>query len=268
MLTSEISGSTRLFAILADPVLTVRSPSAFNEVFSKSKKDAVFIGLHVAGEDLVRTWEGLKLIKNLDAVTFTMPHKVIALGLVDELGPVSRIVGAVNAARRRADGTWYGDTFDGLGFCNGLLNNDVVIRGQSAYLVGVGGAGGAIAAALAQAGIAKLVMHDKDTAKLENLMTRIKQEFPEVDLCLGREDRLPIGIAINATPLGMKEDDALSIDLQKIPRGAVVADVVTKPERTKLLEEAARLGFKTVSGRFMHEGQVSVLTEFFGLKSL
>ena len=74
--------------------------------------------------------------------------------LVDSLGQNGKVVGAINAARRKDDDTWEGDMFDGLGCVNGLQKQGHSVAGKSVFLMGTGGAGAAIASAMAQAGMA------------------------------------------------------------------------------------------------------------------
>ena len=70
-----ITGTTRLYAIIGDPIAHVRTPMAFNEYFLAQKIDAVCLPIHIGRDDLPRGWAGLKSIANLDGFIVTAPHK-------------------------------------------------------------------------------------------------------------------------------------------------------------------------------------------------
>ena len=70
-----ITGHTRLYAIIGDPIEHVRTPMAFNDWFAKNKVDAVCLPIHIGRDDLPRGWAGLRSILNLDGFIVTAPHK-------------------------------------------------------------------------------------------------------------------------------------------------------------------------------------------------
>ena len=109
---------------------------------------------------------------------FTMPHKAAALPLVDEASEVARRVGAINAARRDPAGRWEGEMFDGQGFVRGLRRHGHDARGRRAALLGAGGAGRAIAFALAESGIASISVHELDRAKAIDARRRSRARVP------------------------------------------------------------------------------------------
>lgn len=265
MTKQEIDGSTRLYGIIGDPVSAVRSPAVFNALFARTGVNAVLVPLHVAAADLPAAWAGLKTFRNLAGLVFTMPHKVAATTLVDELGDTGRIVGAINAARREPDGRWTGDMFDGRGCIQGLRTQGHEVAGRKALLFGVGGAGAAIAVALAEAGVATLVLHDIDREKLKRITAAVAAAYPRVAVRTGSLDDGPFDLAINATPLGMKEGDPLPFDPASVPASTLVVDVITKPEMTPLLQRAASTGHRTQTGAHMHHGQAIGVAHFFGL---
>jgi shikimate dehydrogenase len=82
-----------------------------------------------------------------------MPHKVITMELADELSATAEIAGATNAIVRREDGSLYADQFDGAGFVRGVLRKGFDPSGKRALVVGNGGVGSAIAAAVAGLGL-------------------------------------------------------------------------------------------------------------------
>lgn len=266
MKLEEIDGATRLYGIVGDPISAVRSPEMFNTMFARDGVNAVLVPLHVTADELASAWDGLTSIRNLCGLVITMPHKERVAALLDEVGAAGQIVGAVNAARRDPDGRWRGDMFDGAGFVDGLLAAGHDVKGWNVRVSGLGGAGAAIAVALAQAGVAGLALHDLDSGRQDRRCHQLRADFPTVRIIAGNSSDSPFDAVVNATPLGMRSSDPLPFDPSELPRETLVVDVVTKPEMTPLLERAARTGHPVHTGRHMHLGQARRVAEFFGFQ--
>ena len=264
MKLEQIDGHTRLYAILGDPISAVRSPEVFNASFAAAGMNAVFVPLYVAADDLVSAWAGLTSIRNVAGLVITMPHKTRVAALLDEVGLAGQVTGAVNAARRDADGRWRGDMFDGVGFVDGLLAEGHRVAGWQVRLHGLGGAGAAIALALAQSGVARLALHDLDVDRCDQLCRRLAALFPRLCVSARPRNEDAFDAVVNATPLGMGSADPLPFDPAELPPTTLVVDVVTKPEMTPLLQYAARTGHRVHTGKHMHLGQASRVAEFFG----
>ena len=264
MKPKNLDGATRLYGIVGDPISAVRSPEVFNAMFERSGVNAILVPIHVAPEDLVTAWAGLTSIRNLHGLIITMPHKGRVTALIDEVGLAGKIVDAVNAVRREPDGRWRGDMFDGVGFVDGLRADGHQPVGWNVRLYGLGGAGAAIAVALAQAGVAGLCVHDRDDGRRDRLCSRLQKDFPSLNISVGESPGAVFDAVINATPLGMKSSDPLPFDPAALPRETLVVDVITKPEMTPLLQSAANTGHSVHTGRHMHLGQARRVAEFFG----
>ena len=263
-----ITGRARLFAIIGDPVGVVRSPEWWNAAFARAGLDAVFLPVEVAGGDLPVAWRGLTRLRNLDGIVLTMPHKQTVVPLLDGLGPMARLTGAVNTVRRRVDGGWEGEMFDGEGFVAGLRAAGHEPAGMRALQVGCGGAGRAIAFALARAGVASLALSDTAPGRAGTLAEAAGEAFPDCAVAAGLADPAGHDLIVNATPLGLRPGDVLAVEPGRLSAGQVVADVIPNPERTPLLDAAAAAGCDTVSGRAMFEGQARLAAAFLGLAEL
>jgi shikimate dehydrogenase len=261
-----ITGKTRLLAIVGDPIDKARSPEGFCRLFELNGYDAIMIPVHVTSEDLAAVIAGLKAMRNLDGIVATMPHKVATAAFADEVLETGRLVGAVNALRRRPDGRWEADMFDGRGFIAGLRAHGHGAAGKRVALLGAGGAGSAIAVSLCQAGIASISVHELDLAKAERLVDTLRGAFPRVAPRVGAPDLASADLLVNATPIGMHPADPLPWDLAGLRPGSIVGDVTTKPEVTPFVEAARAQGAATVTGRDMYEGQVRELAAFFGYR--
>ncbi|MGD9919822.1 MAG: shikimate dehydrogenase [Paenirhodobacter sp.] len=260
-MTLAISGTTRLFAIVAHPAHHVRTPQAMNARFAAAGLDAVMVACDVAPEDLAGFVSGLRGVRNFGGLVVTVPHKSAMAALCDRLSPRAEAAGAVNVLRREADGTLSGDLLDGEGFVAGLEAAGHAIAGRRICLVGAGGAARAIALALAARGPARITLLNRSPDKLTALAQRLSAHRPDVGIGIGG----PVSghdLVVNATSLGLRPDDPLPFDVDAVDAGAVVADVVMDPERTELLIRAAARGLIAHPGRAMLEGQLSEMFAF------
>ncbi|MCX4851561.1 shikimate dehydrogenase [Streptomyces sp. NBC_00893] len=262
----NVSGTTRVYAVLGYPVAQVRAPGLLNPLFADLGKDAVLVPVHVRPEAFSEVVQGLRRIENLDGMLVTVPHKAQAMKCADEVSPTARIAGAVNALRRNEDGRWYGENFDGTGFVAGLTSAGHTPAGKNIAMSGAGGAGSAIAAALLSAGAAHLYLRDPDKGRLRSLIARLGRRWPgRTTGVAGPPAPADVDIAVNATPLGMRPDDPLPFSPHLLRPGAVVVDVIMKPKQTALLTAAAELGLPILHGTHMLDNQLDLYRDFFRL---
>lgn len=261
-----ITGATRLLAIIGDPVAPLRSPAVFNAAFERLGHDMAFVAFQIRTGELERAWPAFEAMANLDGLVITMPHKEAVLPLLAALGPTARLTHSVNTIRRRADGAFEGDMFDGEGFRDGLERAGHPLRGKRILQVGCGAAGTAIACALARAGAATLALHDSAAARLDALVALLRAHFPQTDVQPGPPDPRGFDIVVNATPLGLRPGDPMSIDASLLVPSQVVADVIPNPEVTPLIAAARAIGCATTTGRDMHEGQARLAAAYLGIK--
>jgi shikimate dehydrogenase len=208
---------------------------------------------------------GFQRLRNCDGIIVTMPHKQAMCALVDELAENGRLAGAINAARRMPDGRWIGDMFDGRGYVAALRRRGVDPRGKRVHVIGAGGVARAMAMALAQAGVAAVTLRDVDARRAQSLADAVSAAFPSVQARALSEDDYDRDIIANATPLGMKEGDALPCDPARIAPSTLVTDVIPKPDITPFLAAAQRRGCQVMTGREMVEGQAGLIAEFLQL---
>ncbi|MFN0191438.1 MAG: shikimate dehydrogenase family protein [Aestuariivirga sp.] len=258
-----LTGRTSLFAVLGDPIAQAGSPVLFNSAFRRRGWPAVMVPLHVKAKDLAMTLRGLRGIGNLRGLVLTTPHKIAAVSFVDSIGAEARLVGSINAIRCGRDGRWHGENFDGLGCLRGLQMAGHAVAGRRILIVGTGGAGAAVAAAIAREGPASLRLHDIDAGRAGQTCAALHTAFGAMDLMTGPPDPEGFDIVINCTPLGMAGKPGLAVDAKRLAPGTVVADLVIEPEMTELLLAAELRGCLVHPGRRTLEGQVNALCAFF-----
>ena len=260
-----ISGRTRILPHLGLPTESFRAPMIYNPWFRAAGVDAVVVPMGCAPGEFAALLPLLARLTNFAGALVTMPHKVAAAGLLDRASPAVRVCGACNAVRRDPDGLLSGDMFDGAGFVRGLERRGRTARGASALVVGAGGVGSAIAAALAASGAARLGLVDAEPGRAEALAARLRAEYPGLALSLGSADPAGWEVTVNATPLGMRVGDPLPFDAARLDPGTLVGEVVLSPEETPLLAAARARGCPVQVGTDMLFEQIPAYLEFFGL---
>lgn len=262
-----VDGATRLYGIIGHPIDQVKSPELITPKFRAAGRNALMLPMHVTPERFDETVRGLKALANLDGIVITVPYKVRVTEHVDRLLPTAEQIGAVNAMRREPDGTWVGDMFDGRGFVRGLSGLGNTVGGKRVLLLGAGGAGSAIAFALAEAGAASVTLFDINEGKARDLAARLANTYPDCAIVAGPPTLGSHEILVNATPAGMTPGDGLPADFGKLDPKLIVADIIMKPQVTPLLAHARACGCRTMPGRAMLEGQADELVGFFGMSA-
>ena len=206
--------------------------------------------------------------RNIDGLWLTIPHKTAMMALLNRCDRLGQVAQAVNAARRKADGTIEGALFDGLGFVKGLDVFGIKSPGARALVVGVGGGGVAIAVSLAERGVAQLALYDRDPARCGAVAARIRQAFGydvHVQTTLN-----PAGfdLVVNASPLGLSLDDPLPVDVWRLDANATVVDILMKNQPTPLLRQCHARGVPAFPGFEMRIQQAPAYLDFFGLHEL
>jgi shikimate dehydrogenase len=259
-----ISGTTRVFLILGDPVAQVRAPEVFNDLFRQHGVDAVLVPAHVPPAHFDGFVQHALKARNIDGLWLAIPHKTGMVALLDHCDRLGRAAGAVNAARRRDDGSVEGALFDGVGFTKALGVFGVAVPGRRAMVVGVGGGGVAIAASLAQQGAARIALYDTTPGRTLAVAERLRAEFGADVVAVDSADPAGHDLLVNATPLGLRAGDPLPFDVARIDNGAVVVDILMKNQPTPLLKACHARGLVAHPGFEMLVQQVPEYRSFFG----
>lgn len=261
---NEITGKTKLYAIVADPILQVKTPQNLNRLFAQRGIDAVMVPMHVPADGLEGWVAAMRGVRNLGGMVVTVPHKTAIARLCDALTPAAAMVGAVNVVRREPDGKLVGDILDGRGFVAGLRASGIEPAGKRAYLAGAGGAASAIAFSLAEAGVSLLTIHNRTQSKAQEILSRLRVAYPGVVMQAGSDDPSGHDLVVNATSLGMAENDPYPLDVTALTSDQTVAEIIMRPEMTPLLIAAQRKGCTIQLGMPMLTGQVELMAQFMG----
>jgi shikimate dehydrogenase len=261
----EITGHTKIWGILADPIHHVKTPQVANALMETRGVDGVLIPFHVGARELDTLVTGLRTMRNLKGFVVTVPHKTAMVDLCDDVSEQARAIGAVNAVRREEDGRLIGEMLDGAGFVAGLRQGGVEPKGRSVYLAGAGGAANAIAFALVQAGVSRLTVANRTRSKAEDLKQRLARHYPSVPVEVGTADPSGHEIVVNGTSLGLSEGDPLPLDTTRLEPEQLVAEIIMQPETTALLAAAKERGCRIHPGKPMLTCQLELMAEFMGM---
>ena len=264
-MTQLITGHTQILAHLGMPTESFKAPMIYNPYFEAAGIDVVVVPMGCEPENFPEFLRLLFHLRNLRGALITMPHKMRVVDLLDQSSAAVQICGACNAVRGDEEGRLIGDMFDGTGFVRGLLRKGHPVAGSSAIVVGSGGVGSAIAAALAEAQIARLALYDSNPTSAQNLADRLLRHYPHLQLEAGNSDPAGFEIVVNATPLGMNATDPLPMNVDRISPTAFVGEVVLKAEETPFLQAVRAKGCATQVGVDMLFEQIPAYLEFFGL---
>ena len=256
---SSLNGETRIHVTIGDPIAQVKSPAGVTQAFAARGCNAIMIPIQVTAEDADDFIRMAKRIRNLDGIVATVPHKFTAFRNCDTSSERSRVRGVANVMRRNADGTWSGDMTDGGGFVAALHRHGFDPKGKRALLVGAGGAGSAVGLALLMDGLAELTVNDIDAGRRDGLIGRISGHGR---VKAGTNDPAGYDLVVNATPLGMKAGDPLPFDPARIAASTFVADLITKPVISPLLETARGRGCRIQTGEDLFLAQVDIIADF------
>ena len=260
-MTQTLDGATRLHFIVGDPIAQVKSPAGVTQAFQDHGRNAACVPAHVAPADLAGWADGVSKAQNVDGIIVTVPHKFACRDLCGTVSERSAFLGAVNTMRRNPDGTWHGDMFDGLGYVQAMRSKGCEPQGKRALLVGAGGAGSAIAYSLITSGVSELAVHDPDTARRDSLIHRLTG-LGLGKVTAGSQDPSGFDIAINATPVGMKEGDPHPIDSTRFTPQMFVGCVITAPAVPPMIAAAREAGCSTMVGADMFARVRDLMVQF------
>jgi 3-dehydroquinate dehydratase/shikimate dehydrogenase len=242
----HLTGKTRVYGVIGDPIGHSLSPVIQNAGFQARKMDAVFLPFLVRDlKDFLRAVKPL----GIAGISVTLPHKQAILRDLNGCDPLAAAIGAVNTVVVRGGGKLYGYNTDYIGVLR-ALEKRIELRGSRVLIVGAGGAARAVAFALAQAG-ASVCICARRPAKAK-LLAKAVGGSAVLRESLRKEY---FDAIVNATPLGMHPlTDRSPLEAREL-NCRLVFDTIYRPRETKLLQLAKRRGIETVSGVEMFVAQ-------------
>lgn len=244
----SLTPKTKRAGVMGWPVSHSLSPRIHGYWLERHGIDGRYDLLPVPPEELAGRVRSLAA-DGLVGANVTVPHKEAALRAADRADDNARRIGAANTLVVGSDGKVTASNTDGFGFLENLRAGDPDWRAGSgpAVILGAGGAARAVAAALQDAGVPGLILLNRTRERADALA----QDLGNIKVVpwTQREDALAeAALLVNTTTLGMTGQPALELDLDRLPQGALVNDIVYRPLVTPLLAAARARGNRTVDG--------------------
>jgi shikimate dehydrogenase len=251
-----INAATRLCAVLGAPVRHSASPAMHNAAFAVLGLNWRYLAFEVDPKNLRAAIDGAKAM-NFAGLNLTVPHKLLAMDMVNALDESAKTWGAVNTIRFDEKGST-GFNTDADGLANSLREDlGIKLRGAKVLLLGAGGAGRTAALKLASDNVAELFLVNRTPSKTEEIANEIQKRFPSVKVAVSFP-KADVDLILNATSLGLKADDVSPLDDKQfsLKRAHAVYDMIYRPAETKLLIDAKISGCKTANGlgMLLHQG--------------
>jgi len=232
----KLTGRTKITGLFGYPVEHTLSPSMHNAAFEALGLDYCYVAFPVYPDSLQEAVTAIRAL-HLSGVNVTIPHKEKVIPFLDEVDKEASAIGAVNTVVN-TNGNLKGYNTDGRGFMQSFFDYGISAEGKDVLIVGAGGASRAIGYYLGKEA-KQLFLYDIEQGKAEKLAADLKNILhKDVSIVhdIGRTERF--NILINATPLGLKEEDPLPFDTSHLRSDQIICDLIYK--KTRLLEETSR----------------------------
>jgi shikimate dehydrogenase len=245
-LQATITGKTKITGIFGYPVEHTLSPAMHNAAFKALGLDYCYVPFQVHPEHLQYAVRAIRAL-NLCGVNVTVPHKEKVLPLLDEIHEEATFIGAVNTIVNR-QGKLTGYNTDGKGFIKVLAEKRISLAEKNILIIGAGGASRAISYYLCQDS-KTLQIYNRTRKRALKLVKDLKRLCNNVSLCDNISHIKDFHMIINATPVGLKNEDPSPFDTALLKRNQIICDLIYK--KTRLLKEASRKGCKVIDGSGM-----------------
>lgn len=238
--------------LIAHPAGHSLSPVMHNAAFKALGLDGHYEALDVAPEALAEVVQSLRQ-EDIYGANVTIPYKLEVIPMMDKLSKAAKTIGAVNTIVNQ-HGELVGHNTDAAGFLQGLEDARLYLRKKVAVMLGAGGSARAIAYALLSSGVSKLWVYNRTPEKVSALL----KDFSALgSIALLRQEELGFvcrhcDLLVNTTSVGMEKDgqDPQESPLmpEYLPKKGFVCDIIYRPAKTRLLEEAEAAGLDTQNG--------------------
>jgi len=243
--------------VLGWPVMHSRSPLMHNYWMEQQGLAGTYVFLEIKPGTLAPALRALHPL-GFSGCNLTIPHKLDAMTIVDEVDDVAKKIGAISCVVVREDGSLFGTNNDWLGFVGNVKQQQPGWRADEGPIavIGAGGGGRAVVYALLQEGATEIRLINRTRAKAE----LIAEQFGGPITVLPWEDRHDalegVAMAVNVTSQGMVGEAALDLRLDKLSKSALAADIIYTPLESPFLAACRQLGNRTVNGlgMLLHQG--------------
>ena len=232
------------YLVIGNPIKHSLSPKLHNHWIKENNIDAVYDKRQLSQTDIKRIISEVKNGK-IEGINITVPFKKSVIPFLDKLTTLAEEAQSVNTIFKK-DNKIVGDNTDVGGFEQGLKHINYNVRNKKVFILGAGGVVPSIIIALKRLGAAKIILSNRTKKKAENIK-KIYSDLEVVDW-----GKTPdFNMIINATSLGLKNDDEIKLNYDDIGPNKLFYDVIYNPSKTKFLSKAKQFGNQIENGKMM-----------------
>lgn len=247
------------YIMIGAPVTKVRTPPLLKAFLFGLGTDADIEARPVDTNDLDAFMKAVQDDASIDGLLVTMPHKRAVIPYLEAISTVARQAGSVNSVKRLASGALVGGQFDGAALVNALRAKGARVDEARILLAGVGGAGLAIAQAIATHGCQGLMIADLNSERRDATVAALNGQSRCTVSARRGAGQDTFDLLINATPLGMRDGDPSPFEPELVSQASWIADIVADPPATHLAALARAARITLITGRDMVDGQVKLI---------
>lgn len=258
----------KLAGVMGMPIFQSRSPVIHNYWIREHGIRGAYGHFPVQPDRVEQAIRGLSAL-GLAGCNITLPHKVAAMSLMDELTPMVKRIGAINCIVVQADGRLVGHNNDGFGYIQSIKDVQPHWRADAGavVLLGAGGAARAVLISLIEEGAKEIRLINRTREKSQALAQGLESVVKVLDWQDRHAALAGAAMLINTTNQGMYGQPALDLRLDELPREALVSDLIYIPLQTPLLAQASERGNPTVNGLGMLLNQaIPAFEAWFGVR--
>jgi len=250
------------YLVIGNPIEHSLSPKLHNYWIKENNIDAVYNKKQLNENDIKGIINEVVNGK-IDGINVTIPFKKSVIPFLNELTPLAKEAQSVNTIYKK-DGKVVGDNTDVDGFGYALKYINYSVQGKKIFILGAGGVVSSIILALKKARASEIILSNRTKEKAENLKT-IYSYLKVVDW----GDVPDFNMIINATSLGLKEDEEIKLNYADIGANKLFYDIIYNPSETKFLSKAKQLGNQIENGKMMFAYQAQLAFEIWhGIKPI
>ena len=232
------------YLVIGNPIEHSLSPKLHNHWIKKNNIDAVYDKKQLNENDIEGT---ILKIRNgeIDGINVTIPFKKSVIPYLDQLTPLANEAQSVNTIYKEKNKV-IGHNTDIGGFELGLKRINYNVKNKKVFILGAGGVVSSIILALKKMGSSKIILSNRTKEKAEDL----KKIYSDLEI-IDWGETPDFNVIINATSLGLKNDDEIKLDYNNMGSNKLFYDVIYNPRQTKFLSKAKQLGNQIENGKMM-----------------
>ncbi len=232
------------YIVIGNPIEHSLSPKLHNYWIKKNRINATYDKKKINEGDIESIISEIKNGK-IDGANVTVPFKKKIIPFIDQLSPEASESQSVNIIYFER-GKLIGHNTDISGFELGIKYCKYNINNKKIFVLGAGGVVPSIIVALRRMGAAKIIISNRTKKKAEDL----KSFFGKLEIT-DWGDIPSFDMIINATSIGLKNEDEINLDYSSIGSNKFFYDVIYNPKETIFLKKAKLFGNKTENGKMM-----------------